>query len=56
MGTPGIIKRVFVEWVKRLNLCIENNDGHTEQVPVNKSFVLPFSNFFPMMLNLWDTL
>jgi hypothetical protein len=23
--TPGIIKRVFVQWVKRLNLCIENN-------------------------------
>jgi hypothetical protein len=30
--TPGIIKRVFVDWVKRLNLCIENNGGHTEQV------------------------
>jgi hypothetical protein len=30
--TPGIIKRVFVDWVKRLNLCIENNGRHTEQV------------------------
>jgi hypothetical protein len=30
--TPGIIKRVFDDWVKRLNLCIENNGGHIEQV------------------------
>jgi hypothetical protein len=30
--TPGIIKRLFVDWVKRLNLCIENNGGHIEQV------------------------
>jgi hypothetical protein len=30
--TPGIIKRVFVDWVKRLNLCIENNGGHIEHV------------------------
>jgi hypothetical protein len=30
--TPGIIKRVFVDWVKRLNLCIENNRVHIEQV------------------------
>jgi hypothetical protein len=30
--TPGIIKRVFVDWVKWLNLCIENNGGHIEQV------------------------
>jgi hypothetical protein len=30
--TPGIIKHVFVDWVKRLNLCIENNGGHFEQV------------------------
>jgi hypothetical protein len=30
--TPGFIKRVFLDWVKRLNLCIENNGGHIEQV------------------------
>jgi hypothetical protein len=30
--TPGIIKRVFVDWVKLLNLCTENNGGQTEQV------------------------
>jgi hypothetical protein len=30
--TSGIIKRVFVDWVKWLNLCIEDNGGHTEQV------------------------
>jgi hypothetical protein len=30
--TPGIIKRVFLDWVKRLNLCIENNGGHIEHV------------------------
>jgi hypothetical protein len=30
--TPGIIKRVFLHWVKWLNLCIENNGGHFEQV------------------------
>jgi hypothetical protein len=30
--TLGIIKRAFVDWVKRLNLCIENNGGHTEQI------------------------
>jgi hypothetical protein len=28
----GIIKRVFVDWVKRLNLCIGNNGGCIEQV------------------------
>jgi hypothetical protein len=30
--TSGIIKRVFVDWLKRLNLCIENNCRHIEQV------------------------
>jgi hypothetical protein len=30
--TPGIIKRLFLDWVKGLNLCIENSGGHTEQV------------------------
>jgi hypothetical protein len=30
--THGIIKRVFLDWVKRLNLCVENNGGHIEQV------------------------
>jgi hypothetical protein len=30
--TPGIIKHVFVDWVKRLNMCIENNGGQIEQV------------------------
>jgi hypothetical protein len=30
--TPGIIKHVFLDWVKWLNLCIENNGGHIEQV------------------------
>jgi hypothetical protein len=30
--TPDIIKRVFLDWIKRLNLCIENNGRHTEQV------------------------
>jgi hypothetical protein len=30
--TSGIIKRVFVDWIKRLNLCIENNGGYIEQV------------------------
>jgi hypothetical protein len=30
--THGIIKRVFVDRVKRLNLCTENNGGHIEQV------------------------
>jgi hypothetical protein len=30
--TPGIIKLVFVDWIKPLNLCIENNGGHIEQV------------------------
>jgi hypothetical protein len=29
---PSIIKRVFLDWVKRLNFCIENNGGHIEQV------------------------
>jgi hypothetical protein len=29
---PGIIKLVFLDWVKRQNLCIENNGGHIEQV------------------------
>jgi uncharacterized protein YutE (UPF0331/DUF86 family) len=29
---PGTIKLVFVDWIKRLNLYIENNGGHTEQV------------------------
>jgi hypothetical protein len=28
----GIIKRVFLDWLKRLNLCIGNNGGHMEQV------------------------
>jgi hypothetical protein len=28
----GIIKRVFLDWVKWLNLCTENNAGHIEQV------------------------
>jgi hypothetical protein len=44
--TPGIIKRVFLDWVKRLNLCIENNGGHTEQVLQIKAFVLPLFIFF----------
>jgi hypothetical protein len=30
--TPGFIKRVFADWVKWLNLCIENNGGQIEQV------------------------
>jgi hypothetical protein len=30
--TPSIIKRVFVDWVKRLNLCTKNNGGHIQQV------------------------
>jgi hypothetical protein len=30
--TAGIIKRVFRDWVKRLNLCIESNGVHIEQV------------------------
>jgi hypothetical protein len=30
--TPGNIKHVFVDRVKRLNLRIENNGGPTEQV------------------------
>jgi hypothetical protein len=30
--TPGIIKRVFLDRVKRLNLCTENNGGHIEKV------------------------
>jgi hypothetical protein len=29
---PDIIRSVFVDWVERLNLCIENNGGHIEQV------------------------
>jgi hypothetical protein len=29
---PGIIKRVFLDWVKRLNLYIQNNGGHIETV------------------------
>jgi hypothetical protein len=31
-NTPGIIKREFLDWVKRLNLFIENNSGHIEQL------------------------
>jgi hypothetical protein len=30
--TPDIIERVFVDWVKQLNLCVESNGGHIEQV------------------------
>jgi hypothetical protein len=30
--TSVIIKRVLVDWVKRLNLCTENNGGHIEKV------------------------
>jgi hypothetical protein len=41
----GIIKRVFVDWVKGLNLCIENNGVHTEQVVQIKASVLPFLFF-----------
>jgi hypothetical protein len=59
METPTYVcswkKRVFLDWVKRLNLCIEINGGHTEQDLQIKAFVLPFL-FFPMMLDLWDTL
>jgi hypothetical protein len=42
MQTPGNVKRVFVDSVKRLNLCIENNVGHIEQVLYIKAFVLPY--------------
>jgi hypothetical protein len=44
--TPGIIKRGFLDWVKRLNLCIENNGGHIEQVLQIRAFALPFLFFF----------
>jgi hypothetical protein len=43
--SPGIIKRVFVDWVKRLNLYIENNGGHRAS-SINKSFCFAFFIFF----------